>query len=180
MNGAQNCSIEDVTIRGRRFHAGGRIYGLNMDHGTLVGAGGSIDPGFRQILIAGTGEQPLAFYQFDSEYCRAGPQTEITNSANVTVYGLKMEESHELMRIHDSSNIRIIGGSGNHAAAPDEAIFTLTGNCRDIVMVNLNRKGVDGGMWVRFGAQGVPDNHSLVMFKLQQRLLSPPSNRRPP
>ncbi len=146
-------------------NAGGRIYGLNMDLSTRKGTGGSIAAGYRQCKISGTGAQALTIYQFDEEYVEAAPQTEIASSANVTLFGFKMEDNWDIMRISSSTNIRIIGASGNEIANP-ATMFELTGTCSAIILANLSHAGGGTLKWVTYGAQSVGEDKPLALFKL--------------
>jgi hypothetical protein len=123
-------------------NAGGKIYGIAMDHTTFIQKSGqpvtgSIDPSFRQVKFENV-SNPLTIYQMSVEHGAASPQIEAKNSSNLTIFGLKMEFNYEFSRINNSSSIHIIGGSGiyNIDDANSAGIYNIVGAASDILIVN--------------------------------------------
>lgn len=121
-------------------HAGGRIYNMPFDFRESTVAACE----HHLIRIDGT-SHPLAIYQADAEGALNDPQVLIRNAANVTVYGFKFENSaqdSELLRILDSRNIAVLGGSGNYAGAKP---FVRVDGSRDVTITALARQGTVTG-----------------------------------
>jgi hypothetical protein len=108
-------SLKWVIIHG---NGGGRWYNL-----FAPGQYGPQDPGFRIWVVENT-SQPLLFYMLHSSHARSeiNPQTEINNSANVTIFSAKFELPHvddldqmfsSMIRINHSRNINILGAGGS-------------------------------------------------------------------
>ncbi len=118
-----------------------------------------MSPASRQILISGTSE-PLAFYSFQCQHLTppGGAQAEITNSANISFYGIKSESAAlpqkmaEIIRsnsaslipswmfIRNSSNITLIGHEalGEHSATRG---YIEVFNSTNITIANMGRRG---------------------------------------
>lgn len=94
-------------------NAGGRFYNMAVDLGNNHATGG-MAPDYHLIAIRGTTNQ-IQLYEPDTEYMMAGPQLEISDSGNVFLYAFKYEKEHPLLLIKGSSNVAVLGGSGNYS-----------------------------------------------------------------
>lgn len=123
-------------------NAGGRMWNLGLDIFVANAAPGGIEAPYRTVQISGT-SRPLAIYNPDVEGTNnpAGPQFEIINCSNVTLYGLKHEAGIELLDIVNSNNICILGGSGNYTLSQG-AMYDTSGTTNFVLTV-LARQGVD-------------------------------------
>jgi extradiol dioxygenase family protein len=113
----------------------GKIYNMAQDFGSSKLA----DPSYRTLLIEGV-RGPLAMYQPDVEYGATDPQAEIANSENLFLYGFKFEKQNMLLRIRDSRNVAIIGGSGNYRLCGNDDRIIDVQNSSDILITNLGRQ----------------------------------------
>ncbi len=128
-----NSALQRLIITG---NGGGKFYnqlGFHNDD--------SNNPDYRHVLIDGT-SQPLTFYMFHNQHIKPlnSPMAEIRNAANVTIFGLKCEETKNdpyPLRISDSENISIIGGTGLLKNDPLVEVINSTG----ITIANYARWG---------------------------------------
>ncbi|MEO0460010.1 MAG: hypothetical protein AAF219_04135 [Myxococcota bacterium] len=156
-------------------NAGGKVWDLPFDYGSVPGRDVVAAPGVRMILVDGT-RHPLALYQFNTERNPASPQTEIRDSKNVTVIGAKMEAGHDyagnssdnvtFMRIANSQNISVFGGSGNYALEGQDTVYEVV-DSEDVFITLLQRQGKDLGpakCWVKDGAVCAPYDINLMHY----------------
>jgi hypothetical protein len=155
-------------------HAGGKVYDLNLDHPTWAnGVGGSVASSFRQMLIDGT-TSGLNLYQIaiaaESQIPVGAWRSEIKNSQNVKIFGFKYEDGLPLLKISDSSHIKIIGGSGIYGTrrAGDDTIIRLV-NSSDVMIANLARSShpddiTSGKKWIINGNDNISDNAPVVFY----------------
>ncbi len=78
---------------------------------------------------------------------------EIKNAHNISIFGLKSEGNHTILRVSDSKDIRLFGYGGNAAALPGKSLFKIS-NSTDFTFVNLvdaPRLASKKGKWIGFG-----------------------------
>jgi Pectate lyase superfamily protein/Calx-beta domain len=139
-------------------NAGGRIYNLALDlfHGTAA----LMAPGHRMILIDGT-TRPLTIYQPDSEGTRNAPQCEIRGASNVVWHAFKFEDTGSiLLRIANSTNINVLGGSGNYE--PVSAGMFQVQSSQDVVVTIQGRQGNTGGVMLARNGQTIAGSFRLL------------------
>jgi hypothetical protein len=150
----------------------GKIYNLAQDMGTAHEQGGSLDPGYRTLLLDGV-VGPLEMYQPDVEYGDMDPQAEIVNSTNVFWYAFKFEKEHMLLRIKGSSNVAVLGGSGNYTLCGGDDRIIDVQSSKDLLLTNLGRQnnGCGGASetpvyhWVVHGSVTAASTANLGIFK---------------
>ncbi|MBI2471498.1 MAG: hypothetical protein HYV59_09695 [Planctomycetes bacterium] len=92
------------------------------------------NPDYRNILVDGiTG--PLSFYMFQSQYAKSDAISEIKNSNNITIFGVKGEGIVPVLWVRNSNNIRIFGYGGNAAPLGEHSIFKIE-NVPNFLIVN--------------------------------------------
>jgi hypothetical protein len=81
-------------------------------------------PEYRHVLVHdSTG--PLGIYQCTVEYAQGNANMEIRNSKHVSIYGLKGEGNHCILKIEDSDHIKVFGYGGNAAPFQGNALFII-------------------------------------------------------
>jgi len=90
-------------------------------------------PNRRRILVENC-KGPFRLYHAHFQYC-PNPELEISGSSNVSVYGIKNEGKHPLVRIADSDNI-LIAGHGGPGLWPEEGKFVVV-ESRRVTLTNL-------------------------------------------
>ncbi|MGC4233413.1 MAG: glycosyl hydrolase family 28-related protein [Niabella sp.] len=153
-------------------HAGGKVYHLSTDHTATLDKydNKTYIPGYHLLKIEDT-FLPLTFYQLSIEHIKNSPQFVISGSKNVNIFGLKFEEDRQLLKIIDSEDIRIIGGSGNYSLtnATDESIIRIE-HSDNILIQNLNKRSVSDKeatttYWLRDGTNLLSKDRSILMYK---------------
>jgi hypothetical protein len=151
---------------------GGRFYNISLDHVALtdVPPRGDVQfgPDYSLLLVDGT-RSPVAFYQLSIEHLKHSPQMMIRGSRDVAVYGLKFENREELLRITDSSNVSVYGGSGNYGIySPEVPGIIAVEDSTGIVFSNLDRlpqKGEVKSSWISDDGTRIPDTWPLVLYQ---------------
>jgi hypothetical protein len=99
---------------------------------------------------------------------RRSPQMMIRSCRDVTIHGFKFERPGELLNIIGSSDVTIIGGSGNYSIeSPDDRGIIVIENSSGILLANLNRKPQRGGIpssWIVDGEDRVTDEYAIVLY----------------
>jgi hypothetical protein len=155
--------------------AGGHFYNMGLDNEHKHGAG-AMAASYRTLLIRGTAN-PIELYEPDTENADAGPQMEIASSKNVFLYAYKYEHEHPLLLVRDSSNVAVIGGSGNYSLyeAGESSVVTVS-RSTNYVFANLarrpdraNPRDAAGGVQFAIIADDVArvaaDRNNLALFK---------------
>ena len=139
---------ENIEFAGKDFpfvvvanNGGGRWYNFhNIDARSQL-------PGYRHLLITDV-KGPFRMYQCNPEHSSGDYNLEIQRSENVTIYGMKAENSgfhRKYLSIKDSNNISVFGYGGNAQGGEDSSLIyinnsnnvTLAGVV-DLVMRTLN------------------------------------------
>jgi hypothetical protein len=139
--------------------AGGRLFGLSLDHVAVAGAvGGAL------VAINNTA-MPVHLYQCSAEHLVTQAMVEIFRSANVHLHAFKFESAGGentpgsntggLLAAHGSHNVSVFGGSGNfgimNPSLGRDIFFSWGGDGVDIAA--LARHAVanesESGMWAR-------------------------------
>ena len=102
----QNSTIPPVLVTG-----GGQFY--NFDNGEF----NFETPSYRHLLIVNSTHE-VRMYQVDTEHCRGDANTEIRNSSNVEIFGLKSEGNFVVVWLRDVENVTLYGYGGNAVAFP--------------------------------------------------------------
>jgi len=90
---------------------------------------------FRCIKIKDT-KEPLYFYNFEPQHVYSGALAELSNTENITVYGVKTECSSVFMRIINSTYFRIYGHGGLGNPAKGEALYIID-NCDNYIITYI-------------------------------------------
>ena len=141
--------------------AGGRFFGLSLDHVAVPGA-----PGGSLVAVNNTG-LPVHLYQCSAEHLVTRAMVVIFRSANVHLHAFKFESaggentpgssdgSGGLLAAHGSHNVSVFGGSGNYGimdpSLSRDIFFSWGGNGIDIAAIArhtvVNESG--SGMWAK-------------------------------
>jgi hypothetical protein len=92
-------------------------------------------PGYRHLRIADVAG-PLRLYQCNPEHARSEANMEIASSQGIDIFGLKGEGNRPILRVRDSSGVRVFGYGGNAAAFEGRFLFELV-RCSDVLLANL-------------------------------------------
>lgn len=126
-------------------NGGGRWYNLQNGNGVDTSEAGN-----RGVLVDGTSE-PLQFYMFHNQHVAGDAISEIRNSRNVSIYGVK-SETHGIrpneteqdwpvpLKVSNSCNVTIHGYSGLGEQQPGEALIEIT-DSTGVVASNIARWG---------------------------------------
>lgn len=122
--------------------AGGKFFGLSLDYGTR----GVAAAGFRNLKCANS-PNPLAFYQLSMEDASEEFESEktvhmeISDCGSVILYGFKYEKESELLHVHRTDSLSIIGGSGNYGIKnPNDVSIIKFREVKNIFIANISRK----------------------------------------
>lgn len=121
-------------------NGGGRVFNYQDEKG----ASGRLDPNHRKVKVAGT-TQPLVFYGLNLE--RGGskypvsthPMLEISDAANVRVFGAKSETFQPYARITNSHDIfltNVIDYTANGAGTTNSNYIEIAGSSDNIEIAN--------------------------------------------
>eukprot|EP00117_Sycon_ciliatum_P038832 scpid44997/ scgid1637/ len=132
-------------------------------------------PSYRHLLVKDS-TAGLDFYQLNTEHGRGDANTEVRNSSNVRVFGLKSEGNYAVLWIHASSHVSLYGYGGNAAAFPltqqypagyiqfPPSLFRISGTCTAVKLINLvDYPRVRGGNQTFYAGQGFdPRTWSII------------------
>lgn len=154
-------------------HAGGRVYNLALD---LHVRHAEASPTYRALRVDGV-TRPLFLYQPDVEGSPVGPQVELSHSRDVVLVALKAEREHAILRVGDSTNVAVLGASGNNSLyLPTEPALLEVRDSSGVLFANLSRKPDPRNprdrpekaafSWVKDGERRVPaDGFSLALYQ---------------
>ncbi|HBE03507.1 MAG TPA: hypothetical protein DC049_13715 [Spirochaetia bacterium] len=110
-------------------NGGGKWYNF-FNHGA------ELHEDYRHMLITNC-QGPIAFYHYHAQdndgYC----QSEIADSANIDIYGVKVEYETRFIRVRNSRQVRIFGHAGVAYALEGTAHFIFE-NSTDYLVSNIN------------------------------------------
>lgn len=99
-----------------------------------TGHSGAEHKDFRSYLIEDT-QNPIDFYSAQMCYSKGDAITEIKNSKNITMYGVKGEGETVILSVKNSEFIRIFGYGGNAAPQNGKSPFELV-DSNNFIIVN--------------------------------------------
>ncbi|MEK6796210.1 MAG: glycosyl hydrolase family 28-related protein [Spirochaetota bacterium] len=91
-------------------------------------------PSYRHLSLRNT-KEPIAFYHMHAQDADVFAQCEISNAADVSIYGIKTEHQTRFLYAHDSRHIRVFG-LGGYATALKGSAHLLFRNVDDILISN--------------------------------------------
>eukprot|EP00117_Sycon_ciliatum_P040114 scpid37149/ scgid29532/ len=161
---------------------GGQFYDLENED--CIGE----SPSYRHLLITNS-TQGLRFYQLNMEHGRGDANTEVINSKNVQIYGLKSEGNFVALWIRNSVGVSLYGYGGNAAAFPlaqkyppgytqlTPSLFRVDNN-QDLRLCNLrDTSRVSGGNQTFFAGQGYDPHHWVMVYDVHNDQYTPPMVR---
>ncbi len=139
-----------------------RITGAGKWYNFELGTGLS-DPGYRHLLIENA-SGPLNFYHLCPEGVRSEANTEIINSRNVSMYGLKGEGNTYMLWVRNSDRIRLFGYGGNASALPDSCLFKIE-NTPNFLLAGIIDQPIPAGKPAIRGAVGTDPRKSSIIIE---------------
>ncbi|OHD63468.1 MAG: hypothetical protein A2096_17295 [Spirochaetes bacterium GWF1_41_5] len=91
-------------------------------------------PSYRHLSIRNS-KEPLSFYHLHAQDSDVFAQCEISNSANVNIYGIKTEHQTRFLYAQDCRNISVFGIGGYATAIKGSSHFVFK-NCADFLLAN--------------------------------------------
>lgn len=167
----KNIKTKNVLVSG---HGGGKWY--NFFKEGIV----SENSDYRHLLIKET-PGPFAIYQCNLEHAQSDVNMEIYQASNISIFGLKSEGNQPVLKVDNSSNIRIFGYGGNATGLAGHTLFEIK-NSMNFILVNLvdtprvtegkvkwkgYGHGVDPNQWHMIEETCV--NHKIIMTKPLER-----------
>lgn len=160
-------------------NASGKVYHLSTDHihswWDKKLKTDKVYENYNLVAVKNT-KQPLTFYQLSIEHLPNSPQLFFVNSQHISVFGLKIEFTRELLNIIQCNDIKIIGGSGNYQLDNelDRAIIIIE-DSKNILIQNMNRKSCEEGFgepmtdickyWILDDKVSVTGDYSVLLYK---------------
>ncbi len=164
-----------------RGEATGRFYGLPLDAifgGTDADNGGPLHV---LILVNGTGEGAVHFYNPSTEHLLNDKQVLVTGATSIHFHAWKYESSlHDsmnlssgsLVRIEHSQNVTLFGGSGNYKMLNTSLPMIDVRQSSGISVLGMVRRAAwdepkTGNKWLRYNNNNLTLSgyHALLMFR---------------
>lgn len=150
-------------------NVGGKIYNLAVNTSVKASSGGNIHSDYRRVFFQNT-TNPLQVYQCGVNNTEKTYVIELSKANNVSIYGIKFEEQNQLMKITDSSNISVLGGSGYYTVVDNIDSIISISNSKNIYFAGIGRTPMqkyverDNKHWLINGKDSILDDNDIILY----------------
>ena len=181
-NAQPRSTIVNATLPLMVITGGGKFYNLENEDWLHE------SPSYRHLLVTNS-SGGLRFYQLNTEHTRGNANTEIANSANVEIFGMKSEGNFVIIWLRNVENVTLYGYGGGADAYPltykyppgyaqySPSLFRVE-NAKNTRLIHLNDYGrIQGGNSTHLTGQGFDPHLWSMVLKVDGQISTPPMDR---